>query len=117
MKSKTGWILAIVIALVLLLVLPGLFMMGRLWGGGYGGMMGGGYGLMHPFGLGGMFLGWLIPAGILVLLVVGGVWLVNNLTKKGNSQSNISANLNCPNCGKPAQAEWSTCPYCGKLLK
>ncbi|MEW5941508.1 MAG: zinc ribbon domain-containing protein [Chloroflexota bacterium] len=22
----------------------------------------------------------------------------------------------CPNCGKPAQADWKTCPHCGQTL-
>jgi hypothetical protein len=116
MKSKTGWILAIVIGLILLLVLPGLFMMGRFWGGGYGGMMGGGYGFMNPFGWIGMLLGLLVPIGVLILLVFGVIWLVNGLTRSGNPASNPSVNPNCPSCGKPTQTGWTTCPYCGKPL-
>jgi len=116
MKSTIGWILAIVFGLLLLLVLPGLWMMGRFWTGGYGGMMGGtgmmgGYGYMHPFGWGGMFLAWLIPVGVVVLLVVGAVALINNLNRTANSPSRT-----CPNCGKPAQSDWNTCPYCGQKL-
>jgi len=88
MKSTIGWTLAIVFGLLLLLLLPGLWMMGRFWGG-YGGMMGGpgmmgGYGYMHPFGWGGMLLGWLVPVGVIVLLVVGTVALVNSLNRSRN---------------------------------
>ena len=115
MKSKTGWILAIILGLVLLLVLPSLFMMGRFWTGGYGGMMGGGYGGMHTFGWGMMVLGWLIPAGILVLLVVGGVALFNSLHRSGNTTPTV-VERKCVNCGKPVQTDWTTCPYCGKSL-
>lgn len=115
MKSKTGWILVIVLGGILLLVLPGLFMMGTIWGGSYG-MMGGGYGYMHPYGWGGMLFGWIIGAGILILLVVGAVALVNNLTRSADSTPSMTATRNCPNCGKLAQADWSTCPYCGKPL-
>jgi len=89
--SKTAkWIIGIVVALVVLqfampfvwqLIFPGAYtgygMMGR--GYGYGmhmPMMG--YGLM-PFG---MFFMWLIPLGILALLVLGIAWLVKQLTTK-----------------------------------
>ncbi len=121
MKSTIGWILAVVFGLVLLLLVPGLWMMGRFWGG-YGGMMGGpgmmgGYGYMHPFGWGGMLLGWLIPVGVIVLLVVGAVALVNSLNKSVNPTQPPAVPLRtCSNCGKPAQADWNTCPYCGQKL-
>jgi hypothetical protein len=115
MKSKTGWILIFILGIILLLVLPGLFMMGNFWGGGYG-MMGGGYGYMHPFGWGGMLFGWIAGAGVLVLLVVGAVALINNLTRPASSIPSMIATRNCPNCGKPAQVDWTTCPYCGKPL-
>jgi len=120
MKSKTGWILAITLGLVLLLVLPGLFMMGRFWAGGYGGMMGPGmmgrFGYMNPLGFFGMALMWLIPIGVLVLLVIGAVALVNGLTKPGDPATPVS-DRKCSNCGKPAQSDWTICPYCGKSLQ
>lgn len=118
MKSKIGWILGIILVLVLVLVLPALFMMGRFWSGGYGNMMGGyggmmgGFGHMGIFGFFGMALMWLIPLGLLVLVVVGVVALVNGLTRSGNTAASLPAR-NCSNCGKPAQSGWTTCPYCG----
>jgi hypothetical protein len=115
MKSKNMWILAIILGLVLLLVLPSLFMMGLFFGGGYGGMMGGGYGGMHPYGWGMMLLGWLVAAGIVVLLVTGGVALFNSLNRPGNSTPTVVVRK-CSNCGKSAQVDWTTCPYCGKSL-
>jgi len=115
MKSKTGWILAIILGLVLLLVLPGFLMLGGFWTGGYGGMMRGGYGGMHSFGWGMMLLGWLVPAGIVVLLVAGAVALFNSLNRPGTSTSPV-VERKCANCGRPAQADWTTCPYCGKSL-
>lgn len=57
-------------------------MMGRFgyrgWGmTGPGGMMGNwGY---APAGGGGMLLGWLIPVGIIVLIVLGIVWIMRHL--------------------------------------
>ena len=118
MKSKTGWILAIALGLVILFLLPSL-LMGRFWTGGYGGMMGpgmmSGFGFMNPFGFFGMALMWLIPIGILVLLVIGAVYLVNSLTRSGNVAPPAS-DRKCANCGKAAQPDWATCPYCGNAL-
>jgi len=112
MKSTIGWILAIVFGLVLLFFMPSVWMMGRYWMGGYGGMMGG-FNSMHPFGWGGMLLGWLVPVGGILLLVIGGVALVNSLNRSGNtSQPPVVLGRTCPNCGKPAQGNLSTCPYC-----
>jgi hypothetical protein len=122
MKSTIGWILAIMFGLLLLLLLPGLWMMSRFWMGGFGGMMGGpgmmgGYSNMHTFGWGGMLLGWLVPVGVIVILVVGAVALVNSLNRSGNlTQSPAVLSRTCPNCGKPAQVDWNTCPYCGQKL-
>jgi hypothetical protein len=124
MKMKTGWIVVLILGVILLLVVPGMFMMGRTWTGGYGGMMGNGgyggmmngFGFMSPFGFFGMALMWLIPIGLLVLVVLGAVALVNGLSKPGNSGA-PAAERTCSNCGKPAQAGWSTCPYCGNPLK
>ena len=118
MKSKIGWILGIVLVLVLLLVLPGLFLMGRFWPGGYGNMMGGyggmmgGFGHMGIFGFFGMALMWLVPLGLLVLVVVGVVALVSSLTRSENTAAPLPAQ-NCSSCGKPLQSGWTTCPYCG----
>jgi hypothetical protein len=84
--------------------------------GGYGGMMGG-YNAMHPFGWGGMLLGWLIPVSVIVLLIVGAVALVNSVNKSGKPTLPPAApSRTCPNCGKPAQFDWNTCPYCGQKL-
>jgi hypothetical protein len=118
MKSKTGWILAITFGLVILFFLPSL-LMGRSWLGGYGGMMGrgmmGGFGYMNPLGFFGMALMWLIPVGLLVLLVMGAVSLINGLTRQGNPLP-PGSERKCTHCGKPAQSDWITCPYCGNSL-
>ena len=120
MKSKTGWILAIVLGLVILFILPSL-LMGRFWTGGYGGMMGGpgmmgGFGYLNPLGFIGMALMWLVPVGILVLLVLGAVALFNGLTKSGNAAPAAPVRK-CSNCGKSTQSDWTTCPYCGISLQ
>lgn len=119
MKSKTGWILAVVLGLVILFLLPSLFM-GRFWIGGYNGMMRpgmmSGFGYPNPIGFFGMALMWLVAVGVLVLLVTGAVSLVNGQIGLGNSTPMVSERK-CPTCGKPAQSDWATCPYCGKSLQ
>ena len=64
---------------------PGYGMMGR-GGFGYGTrmpMMGGGMGYGYGgFGFFGMLFMWLIPVGILALIVLGIAWLVKQLTAK-----------------------------------
>lgn len=121
MKSVIGWILALVFGLVLVFVLASFFLFrGRYGGmmGGYG-MMGPGFGYMFPFGWIGMLLGLLVPVGLIVLLVVGGVWIVTRLAKPSSpmNQSPVNAaSRTCPNCGKLVQADWKVCPYCGSSL-
>ena len=118
MKSKIGWIVAIALGLIVLFLSPSL-MIGRFWTGGYNGMMGsgmmGGFGFWNPLGFLGMALMWVIPVGILVLVVVGAVALVNGLNKQGNSSPLVS-DRKCSNCGKAVQPDWATCPYCGTSL-
>lgn len=116
MKSTIGWIVAILLGLLLLILLPGAWMLGYPWMGRYGGMMGG-FNFMHPFGWGGMFLVWLIPVGAVILLVVGAITLINSFNRSGQlAQPPDSQPRTCLNCGKSAQADWSTCPYCGQKL-
>jgi len=122
MRSKTWSIVAIVVGLVLILVLPGLFMLGRFWMGGYGGMMSGpgmmnwGYGTVHPFAWILMGLGWLVPVGALVLLVAGVIGLVSGGSKPGNVAP-PAPERKCASCGKSALTDWTTCPYCGNPLQ
>ena len=117
MKTRIGWILAIVLGLVALFFLPSL-LTGRFWQDGYGGMMGGpgmmgSWGYMNPLGFLGMALMWLIPVGVLVLLVIGVVSLFKSANRPGNIPS---SERKCADCGKAAQMDWVTCPYCGKPL-
>jgi hypothetical protein len=122
MKNIWKWILGIVLVLVLFFG-PTLFRLAfPTLGYGYG-MMGygrggmtlapgasagvGGFGFF-PFGMG---LIWLFPLGAIALIVLGVVWLVNSLNSSKTGQGRA-----CPSCGKPAQADWKTCPYCGNSL-
>jgi hypothetical protein len=96
--------------------------------GGYGyqqrgpGMMG--YGMI-PFG---GFFGGLLMLGFLVLVVLGIIWLVER-TRTQNPVAPTSASpvaiseprpdatlAPCKKCGRPLQADWSVCPYCGKKV-
>jgi len=132
MKSTVLWIIAIVLIVVLVLALPFLFRFAGLgWYGGMmggRGMMGGHYGLFFPFGFLWMGVMLLLPLAVLVLLVMGGVALVNSLTRTGKSAPPpaatpsamtppaVTSGRTCSNCGKPAQVDWNTCPYCGSPL-
>jgi hypothetical protein len=117
MKNLWKWFLGIALVLVLFFG-PYLF---RLlfptlgYGFGYGMMNGHGYGMMGGYGFppfGGLM--WIIPLGTLALVVLGIVWLVNNLSSSQNTQAQSHV---CASCGKVAQADWKTCPYCGNSLQ
>ncbi|MBI5953651.1 MAG: hypothetical protein HY865_18510 [Chloroflexi bacterium] len=116
--KKINWLIVGVIAIIALLFLFGAGMMAgnygyRGWGmmGGPGGMMGGwGY---SPFGWLGMAFMWLIPIGVIALIVFG----IAALVKNSGNPTPSSAQSPCPSCGKSTQAEWQNCPYCGTVLK
>ncbi len=88
MKNAWKWILGIVLVLVILFA-PFVWGMFMPFGGygmmGYGHMpMMYGYGGFGMFGLSMIFM-WLIPLGLLVLIVLGIVWLVKQLTAPKNN--------------------------------
>ena len=97
MKNIALWIVIGVVALFSLGLLGGMFMPFGWNNSAYGygcdgyGMMGyrgflpmiGGWGMM-PFGM--LFM-WLIPLGVLVLIVGGIFWIVRSLTQKQASPS------------------------------
>lgn len=123
MKRSYGWIGIIVLVLLALLILPLLLRFG--WGrmGFYGGMMGGNH--MMPWGSSFGVWGWLamipmllIPIGLLILTIAGGVWLGNTLSSRedNNLTNNKAQTITCDECGEPAAADWNTCPYCGGSL-
>jgi len=76
---------------------------------------------------GGMFLGmgllmlfrWLLPLGVLVLAGFG----IASLVKRGRKAvpastpvASAAAQPVCAHCGKPLDADWSVCPYCGEKI-
>jgi hypothetical protein len=145
MKKVWKWIIGIVIGLVVLAVLVGVVFMlrggfhaGRIearsergWSvhapgmmpyGGFGWHMRG-PGMMYNNGIipfGGLF-GGLITLGFMALIVLGIIWLVRILRtpkRVDDTAAAMPATLmtTCKNCGKPIQADWRNCPYCGKKV-
>jgi len=129
MKKVNWWIVGVVAALAALFLFGGGMMYGGWGNRGYGMM--GGYGMtlapgasagvgnwgFSPFGWFGMGLGmifmWLIPIGVIALIVYGVVALTRNA---GNATPPTSL-APCPSCGKGIQADWRNCPHCGTVLK
>ena len=122
--NKVNWTAVAVFGVVVLFV----FLIGASLLGGFGGYGGynRGWGMMGPgmmgnwgfapFGWIGMLLMWLFPLGFLVLFVLGIAWLVKAVSRPGGSQLPASPAKTCPNCHRPAQADWQNCPYCGTAL-
>jgi len=113
MKSRIGWIIAIVLGLVVLFFLPVLFGYGCLGRQGY--EMMGDYGMMYDMFPFGWLWMWIFP---LLMLVCCVVWLVHALSGTCNWPKWWSnwPGAHCAHCGKPIQADWKTCPFCGKSL-
>ena len=111
MKKVNWWIVGIVAVIAALFLFGG----GMMWGNrGYGMMGNWGFSPFGWFGMGlGMIFMWLIPIGVLTLIVYGVVALVRGT---GNTASSTPLTP-CPHCGKGTQADWQTCPYCGTALK
>ena len=97
MKNIALWIVIGAIALFVLGLFGGMFLpfggnnfaFGYGCANGYGNMMGGyrgmpmmgGWGMM-PFGFVGMLFMWLIPLGVLALIIGGIFWIVRTMTQK-----------------------------------
>ena len=120
MKNTWKWIVGVVLVLTIMFALP--FLWRAILGYSYGGMMGNGYGYWrHPmmgYGyspFGGLFMGfgmlsmWIVPLGLLFLVIYGAVRLANKPRLPTATQA-------CANCGKATQADWKNCPYCGAGL-
>lgn len=115
--KKINWIIIGIVGVIVLLFLFGAGMMSNGWSHRGWGMMGGsgmmgGWGY-SPFGWIGMAFMWLIPVGVIALIIVAVAPLMRN---NGNSTQIISPTP-CPHCEKGTQADWQNCPYCGTALK
>ncbi len=127
--NRVNWVQMLVVGLVVLLVL----LIGASWLGGYGGR-GMWSGMMGPgmmgnwnfgsFGWLAMIFMWLLPLGFLILLGVGIAWLFRQASgssratgRSTGDPSQTETGQPCPNCGRPVQADWQLCPYCGQKLE
>ncbi|MBT3239646.1 MAG: hypothetical protein HON98_07455 [Chloroflexi bacterium] len=114
-KSTLFWITGIIIIAVILLFVPSMLMFGQ------GNFMHNQYGMMGGFGHLGMMggglvsFGWLIPIILLIFVIAAGVSLGNTFSNRGSSGRAMSEQA-CPNCSKPVNAEWITCPHCSSSL-
>ncbi len=135
MKAKLGWILAGLFGLLLVFswVSRTFFGFSRVgfdrFGsdgmmGGYG-MMGHGLGFYSPMGWFGMGLMWLIPLGLLALLIAGAVMIFQALRKapaavtaspQAAAPLEVIEHFSCPHCGRSVESDWKTCPYCSESL-
>ena len=124
MSKGLQWTLGIsavllVAALVFSSVFP--FFAPRLGWNNYGyGMMGPGHmfggGMMGGFGMPFFGLGMLVwPLLFIGLIVLGVVWLARTVATPGAPQMPF-ASVPCAHCGKPIQAGWKACPYCGEKV-
>ena len=71
----------------------------------------GGLGTMGLFGLGML----VVPLLFVGLLVLGVVWLVRSVASPA-APPQPAASVFCANCGRPLQAGWKACPYCGEKV-
>ncbi len=80
-----------------------------------------GFGMMSFFGFGML----LIPLLIVGLIVIGVAWLVKSVAAPAAAQppaivpeakGSGAAGRFCQHCGKPLQADWKACPYCGEKV-
>jgi hypothetical protein len=145
MSKVLKWILYVVLGLVVLAVVAGIVfaIFGGVGHGYY--MMRPGFRMMEPyrysyFNSGRMIFGGLLGLGIFILIIVGIVALVSVVMRRDRpaqvsqtTQPTLSTQptplaqpapaaetaaptRTCSNCGKPAQDDWQTCPYCGNPL-
>ncbi len=129
MTRAIKWILVIFLGVIVLAIIAAI-VFAFIGAARYGVAVGPGIRMVQPFqyhhivgyrGLGAIF-GGLIGLGIFILLIVGIVALVSALFRNNRpaqmtppAQPPAPARM-CPNCGKPAQEDWKTCPYCGNPL-
>ena len=89
----------------------------------------GGFGMMPGMGLIGLLLacfGVAVVVGVIALVVLGITRMtthrmihtdgMTSSTPQVEKQTEAVPTRICSHCGKPAQADWVTCPYCGEKL-
>ena len=108
MKNYSKWLLVAVLVAIVLFILPSVL---RVFFPVFGYGMG-----MHRSALAwgapvfmGMGLMWLIPLGVVALLVLGIFLLAGRTGQKPVP----GARLECQSCGEALEADWKVCPHCG----
>jgi hypothetical protein len=138
MSKILKWILYILLGLVALAVVAGIVFM--IFGGYRTGIMWPGYRMMEPgfrmmdpmrfyYHPGFLIFGGLLCLGVILLVIIGIVAFVNVLVNRNQPDQTpppaqittppaepTAPSHTCENCGKPAQEDWKTCPYCGNPL-
>ncbi len=119
LKWVLGILAGLFLALVVSVVAFGVFRFGRLP------MMALGFRTPFLYGRFGylpwVFLlgGLLFPLALIALFILGGIAIGRALSGP-RTQAVVTqpvATTACPNCGRPVQADWNNCPYCGTNLK
>ncbi len=120
MNKINWWAIASVVLLGALILTGASSLLGSGWWGSSRGM-----GMMGP-GTNGNGWIWqiaflpfrcLMPALFITLLVLGIVWLVKAVSASpGLGIGGLAAVPPCAECGRPVQAGWQVCPYCGHKL-
>ncbi|HSB65050.1 MAG TPA: zinc ribbon domain-containing protein [Anaerolineales bacterium] len=129
MNKVLKWVLYVLLALVILAIIAGIVF--AVFGGYRYAMMRPGVRMMAPYHFyGGIsplrtIFGGLFGLGIFILVIVGIVALINAImrgnrpvvyTQPSQPVQPATPARTCANCGKPAQEDWKTCPYCGTPL-
>ncbi len=135
MSKALRWILYILLGLVVLAIIVGIVF--AVFGGYRYTMMGQGFRMMGPmryysFSPLRTIFGGLFGLGVFILVIVGIVALINALVRTNRpipsnppaamttpataTPATTTPTRTCSNCGKPAQDDWKTCPYCGSPL-
>jgi uncharacterized membrane protein len=81
----------------------------------------GGMHMVMPFasptmGIFGGLLMFLLPVGVITLIVIGVIMLVR-AGRKPSSPAAPPVAQTCSNCGADVAADWKVCPHCGEGLK
>ena len=128
MTRALKWILIVLLGVIVLAIIAGIVF--AFIGAARYGVVRPGFHMVQPYqsyrsipfsGIGAIF-GGLLGLGVFVLVIVGIVALINALFRSNRpaqmtSQTQAPApSRTCSNCGKLAQEDWKTCPYCGNPL-
>ncbi|HID62332.1 MAG TPA: zinc ribbon domain-containing protein [Anaerolineae bacterium] len=116
---RWGQVIALgLIALLIVALLAGFLSLDH-WGMmGFAHRWGMGRTWLGPWGWLFMALSWLIPLGLLGLLILCLAGLAREvLPGRESAAAPPLPGDPCPKCGHPTQTDWRNCPYCGQTLQ